>query len=254
MLFRTVYGPELHAIYQFVVNTNPPPSRKIIHRAFVPTVDGSSTQNSDDALSFLAACSLISQGNNGDFQANSSLEHLPFRLLVLRRIREIAEGLAEGQSKSDPLYWIILNELFILPDHIYVTDVHTEANRLRQVEKIGGLSHEKLQAWKRVMSYLGVGTRIAGGFQCAYDPQLILDILRQWHEGSGSLQEFLESHFLLFLPYRTKTDSLATAVQHTLLYLEVSGQIILTARQDSPSKPYFGTRRIRHISFSAIAG
>ena len=248
MLFRTVYGPELSAIYQFIVDATHPPSRKTIHGAFVPNVDGSSTQNADDALSFLVACGLIDQDKAGDFQATSSFEHLPFRILVLRRLRDIAEGVAVGQNKSDPLYWFILNELFILPDHIYIKDVHAEANRLRTVEKIGGLSHEKLQAWKRVMSYLGVGTRIAGGFQCTYDPQLILDILRCWHEGPGSLQEFLELHFLQFLPFFTQTDKLATTVQQSLQYLEASGQIMLAARQDSPSKPYFETRRIRYIS------
>jgi hypothetical protein len=248
MLFRTVYGPELGAIYRFIVDSQSFRSRRGIYRAFLPDLDGVSKQNVDDALAFLIAGGLIIEDKEGTYCALSQFESIPFRLLVLRRLREIATGHLEGQNEVDSLYWAIISEIFILPDHIYVNDLHSEANRMPRVKDVGGLSREKLQSWKRVMSYLGVGIRVARGFQCIYDPKLVLEILRTWHFGSGSLQEFLESHFLSFLPYQTKADGLSTAVQQSLLYLESTGQIALLARNDSPSKPYFGTRRIRHIA------
>jgi hypothetical protein len=68
----------------------------------------------------------------------------------------------------DPIYTLLLDELFVKPDCLFVADVHTRANELRQVKEVGGLSREKTQAWQRVMGFLGVGRRVAGGFQCAY--------------------------------------------------------------------------------------
>jgi len=109
MLFRTVYGPELDALYRFILNANQTLSREIIHSIFVPRVDDGSTQNTDDAILFLVACGLIAQDKAGDFHADAPSDHLPFRLLVLYRLRDIAKGNSAKQNKSDPLYWTILD-------------------------------------------------------------------------------------------------------------------------------------------------
>lgn len=61
MLFRTVYGPELEAIYQFIVEADIRPSRQTIYAAFIPQhpeAEPVSTQNVDDALSFLESARL----------------------------------------------------------------------------------------------------------------------------------------------------------------------------------------------------
>lgn len=63
MLFRTVYGPELEAIYQFIASSTTPLSRRAIHTAFIPPSETAkvSTQNVDDALSFLESAQLIEE-------------------------------------------------------------------------------------------------------------------------------------------------------------------------------------------------
>jgi hypothetical protein len=249
MLFRTVYGPELEAIYTYLATAGRPLSRENIHRAFMPTFcagQSVSPQNVDDALSFLVAAHLIHE--DGRFCVPTNAVELPFRLLVLRQLRCLTREEAEARHSADRLYMLLLDELFIKLDRLFVADVHAEANKLRQVKKIGGLSKEKLQAWKRVMTFLGVGQRVDTGFQCAYAPDLLLAMLDCWSERAGLLQTFFDTHLASFLPFETQAANLAQAVSLPMLYLAAQGELALSSRQDSPSKPYFGEQRFRYIA------
>lgn len=249
MLFRTVYGPELEAIYHFVATATMPPSRQLIQAAFLPQCFDDqrlSTQSVDDALSFLVSARLIEEKNS--LYISSSIVEAPFRVKTLHHLRALELGLREAGHPIDPLYTLLLTELFIGPNQLFIADVHKEANKLRQVTEAGGLSQEKIQAWKRVMEFLGIGRRMFGGFQCAFGPDLLLEILNQHGGQVEVLQTFLEAHLGRLLPYQTERGDLALAVQKPLHYLEQTGQIILSALQDSPRKPYFGDRKIKQIT------
>ncbi len=251
MLFRTVYGPELESIYTFITQANPSPPRRIIQQAFLSThrdTESTSTQGIDDALAFLLATQLVRDDDG--FRTTEPPDHLPFRLLVLRQLQRLSRHELEASHAVDPLYILILAELFIKPDRLFVADVHGEANKLLPVKEVGGLSKEKLQAWKRVMSYLGIGKRVGNGFQCAYEPSLLLDALDLWPDRVGPLQEFLEGHLTSFLPVVTRDGNLAQAVSQSLLRLAKQGEITLVSRQDSPVKPYFGDNRFRYVARS----
>ncbi|MBU0496288.1 MAG: hypothetical protein KKA73_01585 [Chloroflexi bacterium] len=240
MLFRTVYGPELAAIHVFIAEG--PATREAIHAMFVP--DDGSTQNVDDALTFLLSARLI-EGEKV-YQAIGG-DGLPFRLQALRALRRLELGDEVPLHAVDPLFTLLLAELFIQPDRLFVQDVHQAANSLRAVKEAGGLSREKTQAWKRVIEFLRVGRRIAGGFQCVYTPSLLSNILATWSEDQGTLQAFFEEHLAQFLPHQTVDGRLAQAVAAPLEYMVEQGQVELFALQDSPSKPYFGDRRWRGI-------
>ena len=249
MLIRTVYGPELAAIYSYLVQTNGRLSRHDIHQAFMPVCDDGptgSTQNIDDALSFLVASGLVQEDTG--FHAVSDDSRLPFRLLALAQLKSLSNGKITAQHEVDALYMLILDELFIKSDRVFVADVHAEANKLRRIKAAGGLSREKIQAWKRVMSFLGVGQRVETGFQCTYAPDLLLSILASWRNKDGLLQSFFESHLTRYLPFETEAGDLAQAIVQPLLYLAGQGRVALAPRQDSPSKPYFGKRQFRHIA------
>ena len=93
MLFRTVYGPELEAIYQFIVTSNAAginPQRQNIYAAFVPQrFDGElpSTQNVDDALAFLKSSKLVDDDDG--FHAYTPDPGWPFALMLLWTMRRI---------------------------------------------------------------------------------------------------------------------------------------------------------------------
>ncbi len=243
MLFRTVYGPELEAIYQFVVKSNAQgakPGRQDIYAAFVPRrSDGTfpPTQNVDDALAFLKSARMI-EGDAG-FQARKPAPNGTFAAQLLRAMRSIESGAEEPDHVIDPLYILLLTELFIKPDRLFVKNVHAEANRLRQVREAGGLSKEKIQTWKRVMEFLKVGRRALGGFLCAYAPELVLAIVNQWAEDRGTLQSFFVDHFDHVLPYSQTNGDLARSVAASLTCLVEQDQVELFTLQDSPTRAYF---------------
>lgn len=254
MLFRTVYGPELEAIYFFIAKSEVPLARKTIHAMFMSNSEtkGVSTQSVDDALSFLESARLIEE-KRGYYQHLGLVTNEPFRVRVLRQLRALEQGKLEALHPIDPLYMLILTELFIHPNQLFMTDIHSQANKLRPVTNAGGLSREKLQAWKRVMEFLGVGQRVVGGFRCAYSPQLLLEIIDQWSETENTLQLFFEEYFDATLPYQTWDGNLAQAIESPLIYLNSLGCIVLSPRQDSPSKPYFGEQKFRYITRLEVA-
>lgn len=252
MLFRTVYGPELLAIYTFVVSENRAeraPSRDDVHAAFVPRrADGSfcQTQNVDDALAFFRSAGLIE--GEGTYRACDNGQGT-FRVRLLRAMRRIELGQEEAEHPVDRLYMLLLTELFIRPDRLFVQNLHAEANQLRQVKELGGISREKTQTWKRVMEYLGIGRRAFGGFLCSYSPSLVEEIIADWTEERGTLQAFFEGAFGNILPYARQQDGgLAAPVRAPFEHLVAAGRLALFTLQDSPSKPYFGERHLKGIA------
>lgn len=252
MLFRTVYGPELLAIYTFIVDENKAgrdPSRENVHAVFVPRrADGSfcQTQNVDDALAFLRSAGLIE--GKGTYRARGNGQGT-FRVRLLRAMRRIELGQEEAEHPVDRLYVLLLTELFIRPDRLFVQNLHAEANQMRQVKELGGISREKTQTWKRVMEYMGIGRRALGGFLCSYSPSLVEEVIAGWTEERDTLQAFFEGTFRSILPYARQQDGdLAAPVRAPFEHLTTAGRLALFPLQDSPSKPYFGERRLKGIA------
>jgi hypothetical protein len=251
MLFRPVYGPELEVIYSFIAQSQTPVSRQAIYQACLPSyVDMRAvmTQSIDDALSFLVAALLVV--DQGGFRLNESGERdASFRLTVIAHMQKLASGKAAPLHKLDALYFLLLQELFIKPDHLYISNVHAEANKLRPVAELGGISQEKIRSWKRVMTFLGLGQRLADGFQCVYTPGLLLEIIAAWPVKEGFIQDFLEGYLIHYLPCQTQAGDMPQAVEHPLQYLQSQQTVQLRAYQDASSKPYFGEQRWRYLVY-----
>lgn len=253
MLFRTVYGPELEAIYNYIVKCNiqnvNPSKTEICTMLMLPQTEGKSVseQSVEDALAFLKSAHLITEEMG--YVAYDHTPSVPFAIRVLPWLRRLEQGAVPTDHPLDPLYTCLLTELFIKPDQLFVADVHTSANRLPAVQSVGGLSQEKIRAWERVMTFLGIGQRIADGFQCVYAPTLMSMILEQWKERRGTLQSFLEDCLAWMLPYANTNGDLAQAALIPLSYLHTRGQIELFPLQDSPTRAYFGQKRYKGIAW-----
>jgi hypothetical protein len=251
VLFRTVFGPELASIFHYIQMASQRGSastRSDIQRLFLPQ-DSSAVpiynQNVDDALSFLESAGLIIQER--DSFHSQVVEDQPFPLLVLNALRTLENGGLVPHHPLDPLYTLIITEVFVKPDNLFVADLHTFANSLPKVKENGGLSREKIQAWKRVMEFLGVGYRAFGGFMCVYSPQLLTHVIDAWSQPEAALQTFFEAHLVNYLPFGRADDELAQAVRLPLSQLAEEKVIQLYAMQDSPSRTYMGTQRVRGI-------
>jgi hypothetical protein len=249
MLFRTVYGPELKAIYQFVCNASQAVSQAQILAAFVPRSSiGSvtvSTQNVEDALSFLVSSYLliVHEGNY-----SSPPLRLPFSLSLLHNLRQIQRGLLAPKHPLDPMFIALLEEIFILPDSLYVDKLHTSVNCLDSIQAFGGVSKEKIQAWKRVMEYLGLGYRLHRGFVCVVAPHLLKELILHMKEDQTTLQVFFEQNVGQFLPCLNRQGDVAQVLRQPMLHAAKRGYIKLTPLQDSPVKAYFHPQGLRQIS------
>jgi len=249
MLFRTVYGAELAAIYAFIQRhalAQTAVSLSHIYDAFVATESATTLENHhiDDALSFLASALMI------EFEegvVKPLAETADFRLSLLRNLRRLEMGYATPLHPLDSYYMHILSEVFIQTGRQYVRDLHAEVNQLKSLETSGGVSREKIQAWKRVMTYLGIGHRAFNGFLCVYDPQLLLSLLKGWSTDWGTIQSLLEDHFERYLPTTTRSGEISASLAVPLQQLNAKGAIDLYPLQDSPSRAFFGALQYKGI-------
>lgn len=248
MLFRTVYGQELEAIYQYIRNWDEGVVRQKIVGAFIPTSQEAnviiSPQNVEDTLSFLTSSYLLEEQDNV-FRAVAI--DLPFKLALLQNLRQIELGALVSKHPLDSMFFALINELFVMPNEIFADNLHTRTNNIDGIKLQGGVSKEKIQAWKRVMEYLGLGYRVQSGFMCVIHPDLLQKILLTMPERSSTLQHFFEQYVSRFLPYLNRSGDASQAIREPMLYLNKADVIKLTQLQDSPSKAYFQPHNLRFI-------
>ena len=253
MLFRTVYGIELETIYAYIFGCNKKniqPSKIDLSRTFIPArQDGTyySSQNLDDAINFLKSAGLLIE-QNGLFIAEQQKSG-PFPIVLLQALRNFELGYQPVNHPTDSIYLTLLTELYIKPNYIILPDLHAAANQLKVVQDIGGLGKEKLQAWTRVMEYLGIGRRMQGNFMCIYSPNLIVHLIKRWPNDTGTLQSFFEDYFHTLLPFSRSDGELSQSLIIPLKKLANRKIIELYQLQDSPTRPYFGHLKYKGITY-----
>lgn len=252
MLFVTVYGPELESLFWYIhryTQQEGSISREHLYSAYLPQTaltHKGQTKNIEDAISYLKAARLI-EGDKDYFTTQPGVDMgMPFAALLLRQFRQL-ESISSQIPPIDFLYITLLEQLYITPNQSWISDVHAAANQLGLAQQIGGISQEKIGAWKRVMEFLGLGYRMGSGFYCLYRPELLQAILERWPLGEGTLQEFFERYLQFWLACLTGRGEVAQPAACALEYLAQKGSIDLHSKQDSPSRPYFGAHHLRGI-------
>jgi hypothetical protein len=246
MLYRPVYGPELKEIYEYVAAADVQgQDRPAIYAAFVPERTGPAsapTQNVDDALAFLVSAHLVSD-EDGVFRAQShALEDTAFRIQALINLRQVQTGKLSPRHVADPTYMLLLEELYAKPRQLIVRQLPVRANRLAPIQAVGGLNREKLQGWRRVMCYLGLGIPMQGEFVFAPDIELMMALIQLSRVHEGSLQALIEEHLTRYLPCNDQSGELTLAIEQCLVALVKAGRLRLYEQQDAPSRPYTAAR------------
>jgi hypothetical protein len=252
MLFLTVYGPELESLFYYIhkyTQQGESISREQLYSAYLPQTalaHKGQTKNIEDAVNYLKAAGLIG-GDKVYFCVQPNVDmSMPFATLLLHQFRQL-EHVSTQLPLLDHLYITLLEQLYIAPNRVWVSDVHAAANQLVLAQQTGGISHEKIGAWKRVMEFLGLGFRMGSGFYCLYRPELLQAIAERWSLTEGTLQEFFEGYLQFWVPCLTGRGEIAQPVAYALEHLAQKESIYLHSKQDSPSRPYFGTRQLRGI-------
>ena len=252
MLFLTVYGPELESLFYYIhkyTQQEGSISREQLYSAYIPQTaltHKGQTKNIEDAVNYLKAARLI-EGDKVYYCVQPNLDmSMPFATLLLRQFRQL-EHISSQLPPIDFLYMTLLEQLYITPNRVWISDLHATANQLGLAQQVGGISQEKIGAWKRVMEFLGLGYRMGSGFYCLYRPELLQAIAERWSLAEGTLQEFFERYLQSWVPCLTGRGEVAQPVAYALEYLAQKGNIYLHSKQDSPSRPYFGTHHLRGI-------
>ena len=221
-----------------------PVERDVLYRAFLPMVDGEigSRTNFDDALTFLFSGGVITKNDSGKFVAIGG--NISFNVLLLLNMRNLQLGRQDPSHPMDPWYLGLIESLFIIPNLPLVFRLHQLANSL-DIPEI--LSEEKINAWKRVLEFLGLGNRLSTGFLCCFKPELIWDIICLWEEDQGPVQLFLDKHFSNFLPWENEKGDIAQSLRIPLMILAREGYIQFEQKQDLPNKCYLGNENIKWI-------
>lgn len=246
MLYRTVYGPELSAIYGMIIQRGDSgASRDEIERNFIPNVsplESISSQSLDDALAFLSAAHLIYQVSGLWKATDPAIDSTDFQLQTMFLLRQLQMGKLQCRHKADPTFMLLLEDLYAMPNKHIVHDLFVQSNRLEAVQAVGGLNREKLQGWRRVMCYLGLGIQLHGSFLFAPDTQLLMRLVKLAGIREGSLQDLVERHMCRFLPCIDSSGDLTSAVAHSFRHLHQVGYLALFTQQDTPSRPYMRER------------
>jgi len=252
MLFLTVYGPELESLFLYIhkyTQQEGSISREQLYSAYLPRTaltHKGQTKNIEDAISYLKAARLI-EGDKAYFNTQPNIDtSMSFATLLLRQFRQL-ERISSQIPPIDLLYITLLERLYITPNQSWISDLHAAANQMGLAQQIGGISQEKIGAWKRVMEFLGLGYRMGSGFYCLYRPELLQAIVERWPLVEGTLQEFFERFLQSWVPCLTGRGEVAQPAACALEYLAQKGSIDLHSKQDSPSRPYFGAHHLRGI-------
>lgn len=224
MLFANVQGPELEAIYCYLLEQT---SRgqtiplTALYDQFVACGDASGQasgiQHVIEAVCFLKSAGLV-KGSRNLQAVPPRLRGETFRLWLLRNLkaRALGHGLADP---VDQLYWRLLDTLFVRPEIIHISDLYRAVNQLPDVQALGGLSQIQTHSWASVMAFLGVGQIVKSGFLCAYSPHLVHEIVTCWYTDQAPLWDFLEGHFEQFLPCWRQDGKVANLVRVVLDHL-----------------------------------
>ncbi|WP_312474719.1 hypothetical protein [Neobacillus sp.] len=229
-LFQICYGPEIGAILQSI-QKYPGISKVELVTKYQYQPQGDISSLVDAALNFLLNLKYIQIDNLKNIwpMHKDRIKEIHY----LSRIKEIAD---ETNNPTDPNYIFstMYYQLFVVPNQLYIKDLYYEANLI--FENLA-ISQEKVNAWKRMMEYFGLGYRVYGGFYALPHSKLMKSIVQESGTWEGPLQIFFEKKINSFIPCIYNGT-----VFHGILYsiFNLNGVNIaeLTKKQDLPYLSY----------------
>ena len=79
---------------------------------------------------------------------------MPFAALLLRQFRQL-EHFSSQLPPLDLLYITLLEQLYITPNRVWISDLHAATNQLGLAQQIGGISQEKDRCMETRYGILG---------------------------------------------------------------------------------------------------
>ncbi|RFU70005.1 hypothetical protein [Bacillus sp. V59.32b] len=228
-LFQICYGPEIQSIFE-VINKQPGIKFQELVKKFQYEENGDITSLVEAVGKFLV--------NLGFIEIDENKRIFPLikkfsKLETLKRLTEISNSIKDP-SDQNYVFSSLYYELFIRHNELYIKNLHYETNL--HYEKCV-VSHEKINAWKRIMQYLGLGYRVYGGFYALPHLDLIVDIIQLHQNWEGPFQEFIEKNVDPIIPCVFNGNAY-NGVVYGLINLSSTDLIELSKKQDLPFHSY----------------
>ncbi|WP_144553430.1 hypothetical protein [Bacillus sp. X1(2014)] len=225
-LFQICYGPEIGSILQ-TVQKNPGIARSELIAKYQYQPEGDISSLMDAALIFLMNLHFIKLDELKHIWPLHHSEVKDFH--YLQRLKEIAEE-SNNPADSNYIFSTMYYYLFVVPNQLYIKDLHYEANL--KFDKLA-ISQEKVNAWKRMMEYFGLGYRVYGGFYALPQLNLMKSVVKEIGPWEGPLQLFFEKKINSIIPC-VHNGSVFNGMVFAVLNLGNDSILRLSKKQDLP--------------------
>lgn len=227
VLFQMCYGPEIKSIFEVISNRNGCTLSQL-QQNFQYDEKGDISSLLDGVLKFLKEIKFITD-NQGKYEAITSSWSV---IDIFIRLRSIEKNIEEFNLNY--VFVTMYEQLFVQKNQMYISDLYQEANsHYKEIP----ISEEKINAWKRMMEFFGLGYRVYSGFYALPHLQLIKDILHLTGEWEGPLQLLLQNKINPILPCINSGQAYIGLI-HSLTYLHEINKIQLQKKQDLPYNQY----------------
>jgi hypothetical protein len=239
-LFQMCYGPEIHSIF-WTIQRNPEIGMDELVRKFQYLPEGNITSLVDAVIKFLLELEVIQI----DHAKKLWTKETDLGMMdIFNRFNKIAE------KYNDPInpnfvFTTMFYELFVKTGNLYIKDLHFETNKI--FTKVS-VSQEKINAWKRMMEYFGLGYRYYnGGFYALPQLKLMRNLVNYTRNWEGPLQIFFENHINPIIPC-IYNGNVFNGFVYGVLNLHEMGSVKLSRKQDLPFLSYGDKKEWNWIS------
>ncbi|MFG0216648.1 hypothetical protein ACFU8X_26690 [Brevibacillus porteri] len=229
MLFQMCYGPELKVIYESI-RQNPGLNRNHLKNDYQYKEKGDISSLIDGALTMLIDLNFIHEDegymyvkDDRDWRVTS----------VFKELSNISK--CEERETLNFIFSSLYDQVFVKPNQLFVTNIHYQINSSLSKMMVG---HEKINAWKRIMEYFGLGRRVYSGFYALPNLALLHEIIMEVGEWEGGLHPFCENVINPILPCITSEGNIFRGMLYGLIALNEEKIIEVSNKQDLPYKSY----------------
>jgi hypothetical protein len=228
MLFQMCYGPEIKPIFQAIQQSNGITAMEL-RQKFQYEKEGDIYSLIDGVVNFLKDLQMITQENS----LLRSCDRTWNTVEILRFLNKLANN--EEVNSFNYVFANMYDILFVKPNRLFLNNMHYHVNSKFPDTFVG---HEKINAWKRIMEYFGIGRRVYSGFYSLPRISLLTEIISNTGQWDGGLHPFCEEKISAIIPCITSDGSIFNGLLFGLQELHNQHIITLSHKQDLPYKSY----------------
>ena len=239
-LFQICYGPEIHSIF-LTVQRYPKISIDELVNKFQYHPEGNITSLVDAVIKFLLELEVINVDSTKQIQTTE--ENLDI-VTIFKRFNRITDKYNDS-TNPNLVFTTMFYELFVKTGDLYIKDLHFETNKA--FTKVS-ISQEKINAWRRMMEYFGLGYRYYnGGFYALPQLKLMKNLINDIGKWEGPLQIFFENYINPIIPC-IYDGNVFNGFVYGVLNINEIGLVTLSRKQDLPFISYGDKKQWNWIS------